>query len=491
MAKAKSTYVCQNCGAIAPRWAGRCDACGQWNTIVEENPEQPLAVAGGVQLPKGKSRRLEPLAGESAPPPRIATGISELDRVTGGGFVPGSALLIGGDPGIGKSTLMLQVLAALARAGRRAVYVSGEEGLDQIRLRAQRLGVLDAPLMLASETNVSDIVATLRREKPEVVVIDSLQTLWTPVVEAAPGTVSQLRAGAEAMVRLAKKTGAVMLLIGHVTKEGQIAGPRVVEHMVDAVLYFEGDRGHQYRILRAVKNRFGATDEIGVFEMAGHGLVEVPNPSRLFMGDAESQVPGAAVFAGVEGQRPLLVELQALAVPTTFATPRRAVVGWDAGRLAMILAVLEARAGVRLRGKLKLGTGDEDKGLGTGSTDFTASVEGFKASGAWTLFGSLGHRWMGDSDVYDLQNAWLATLGAQNKLSARTSAGASVYLRQKISRTGSPRRELSGFLTHRLRGRRPLGVSAPSTAQKGSTSNAGLAPLRRGGASRLSPPARP
>ncbi len=348
MARAKATYVCQNCGAVAARWAGRCDACGQWNTIVEENPEQPLAVAGGVQLPKGKSRRLEPLAGTSEPPPRIATGISELDRVTGGGFVPGSALLIGGDPGIGKSTLMLQVLARLAQAGRRAVYVSGEEGLDQIRLRAQRLGVLDAPLMLAAETNVSDIVATLRREKPEIVVIDSLQTLWTPVVESAPGTVSQLRAGAEAMVRLAKKTGAVMLLIGHVTKEGQIAGPRVVEHMVDAVLYFEGDRGHQYRILRAVKNRFGATDEIGVFEMAGHGLVEVPNPSRLFMGDAESQVPGAAVFAGVEGQRPLLVEMQALAVPTTFATPRRAVVGWDSGRLAMILAVLEARAGVRL-----------------------------------------------------------------------------------------------------------------------------------------------
>ncbi len=346
MAKPKTTYVCQNCGAIAPRWAGRCDACGQWNTIVEENPEQPLAA--GVQLPKGKSRKLQPLAGESAPPPRIATGISELDRVTGGGFVPGSALLIGGDPGIGKSTLMLQVLATLANAGRRAVYVSGEEGLDQIRLRAQRLGVLDAPLLLASETNVSDIVATLRRERPEVVVIDSLQTLWTPVVESAPGTVSQLRAGAEAMVRLAKKTGAVTLLIGHVTKEGQIAGPRVVEHMVDAVLYFEGDRGHQYRILRAVKNRFGATDEIGVFEMRGHGLVEVPNPSQLFMGDAGREVAGAAVFAGVEGQRPLLVELQALAVPTTFATPRRAVVGWDAGRLAMVLAVLEARAGVRL-----------------------------------------------------------------------------------------------------------------------------------------------
>ncbi len=348
MARAKTTYVCQNCGAVHARWAGRCDACGQWNTIVEESPEQPLSVAGGVRLPRGKSRKLEPLAGSSAPPPRIVTGVAELDRVTGGGLVPGSALLIGGDPGIGKSTLMLQVLAALANAGHGVVYISGEEGPDQIRLRARRLGVQDAPVLLASDTNVADIIATLEKERPDVVVIDSLQTLWTPVVESAPGTVSQLRAGAEALVRFAKKTGAVVLLIGHVTKEGQIAGPKVVEHMVDAVLYFEGDRGHQYRILRAVKNRFGATDEIGVFEMRGQGLVEVANPSLLFMGDAGHEVAGAAIFAGMEGQRPLLVELQALAVPTTFATPRRAVVGWDAGRLAMILAVLEARAGVRL-----------------------------------------------------------------------------------------------------------------------------------------------
>ncbi len=348
MAKARSTYVCQSCGAVAPRWAGRCDACGQWNTIVEEAPEQPLAASGGARLPKGRGRELHPLAGEATPPPRITCGIAELDRVTGGGFVPGSALLIGGDPGIGKSTLMLQALAALAGQGRRVVYVSGEEGLDQIRLRAQRLGVLDAPVLLAADTNVADIVATLERERPDVVVIDSLQTLWTPVVESAPGTVSQLRAGAEALVRLAKKSGAVVLLIGHVTKEGQIAGPRVVEHMVDAVLYFEGDRGHQYRILRAAKNRFGATDEIGVFEMRGRGLVEVENPSLLFMGDSQASVAGAAVFAGMEGRRPLLVELQALAVPTTFATPRRAVVGWDSARLAMILAVLEARAGVRL-----------------------------------------------------------------------------------------------------------------------------------------------
>ena len=349
MAKPKTRFVCQSCGAVAPRWAGRCDACGEWNTIVEEAPEQPLAAAGGAALPRGRKGRLEPLRGDSTPPPRMVSGIAELDRVTGGGFVPGSAILVGGDPGIGKSTLMLQLLARLAARGRRCVYVSGEEGLDQIRLRARRLKVAEAPVLLAAETNVADILATLEQDPvPDIVVIDSLQTLWTPVVEAAPGTVSQLRAGAEALVRFAKKSGAVVLLVGHVTKEGQIAGPKVVEHMVDAVLYFEGEGGHQYRILRAVKNRFGATDEIGVFEMAGEGLKEVPNPSLLFMGEQEGETPGAVVFAGMEGARPLLVELQALAVPTSFGTPRRAVVGWDAGRLAMILAVLEARAGVRL-----------------------------------------------------------------------------------------------------------------------------------------------
>ena len=351
MAKVKTQYVCQACGAVTPRWAGRCDACGEWNSLVEEVSGQPLSGAGGKALPRGRRLALQPLAGEEEAPPRILTGIGELDRVAGGGLVPGSAILVGGDPGIGKSTLMLQALAAMAGAGKRCVYVSGEEATAQIRLRAKRLGLADSPVLLAAETNVSDIIATLS-EGPaaDVVVIDSIQTLWSSVIEAAPGSVSQLRAGTEALIRHAKKTGCVMLFIGHVTKEGQIAGPRVVEHMVDTVLYFEGDRGHQYRILRAVKNRFGPTDEIGVFEMAGRGLIEVENPSLLFMGDAEAASAGAAVFAGMEGARPLLVEVQALAAPSALGTPRRAVVGWEASRLAMVLAVLETHGGVRIGG---------------------------------------------------------------------------------------------------------------------------------------------
>jgi DNA repair protein RadA/Sms len=277
------------------------------------------------------------------------TGITELDRVAGGGFVPGSGVLIGGDPGIGKSTLLLQAMAALARKGERVVYISGEEAIAQVRLRAQRLGLDDAPVLLATETNVSDILATLAEDKPPAIaVIDSIQTLWAPSIEAAPGTVSQLKAGSEALVRFAKQKGTAMLLVGHVTKDGQIAGPKVVEHMVDAVLYFEGDRGHQFRILRAVKNRFGPTDEIGVFEMSDGGLAEVTNPSRLFMGSNEHPTPGTAVFAGMEGTRPLLIEVQALVSPSPLGTPRRTTVGWDSNRLAMILAVLEARAGVQI-----------------------------------------------------------------------------------------------------------------------------------------------
>ncbi|MBC8036095.1 MAG: DNA repair protein RadA, partial [Rhizobiales bacterium] len=249
----------------------------------------------------------------------------------------------------GKSTLLLQGLAALARRGQRVIYVSGEEAIAQVRLRAQRLGLDDADVLLATETNVSDILATLNEGAiPVAAVIDSIQTLWSPVIEAAPGTVSQLKAGAEALIRFAKQKGTAMLLVGHVTKDGQIAGPKVIEHMVDTVLYFEGDRGHQFRILRAVKNRFGPTDEIGVFEMSDGGLAEVTNPSRLFMGSGERAAPGTAVFAGMEGTRPLLIEVQALVAPSPLGTPRRTTVGWDSNRLAMILAVLEARAGVTI-----------------------------------------------------------------------------------------------------------------------------------------------
>ncbi len=349
MAKPNSQFACQSCGTVHPKWSGRCDECGAWNSIVEEATEAPASGAKGKALPKGRVTKLVGLKGEMAAPPRIETGITELDRVAGGGFVPGSAVLIGGDPGIGKSTLLLQALASLARKGQRVIYVSGEEAIAQVRLRAARLGLDDAPVLLAAETNTSDIIATMNEgDVPAVVVVDSIQTLWSPVIESAPGTVSQLKAGSEALVRFAKQKGACILLVGHVTKDGQIAGPKVVEHLVDAVLYFEGDRGHQFRILRAVKNRFGPTDEIGVFEMSDGGLKEVTNPSRLFMGTSERPSPGTAIFAGVEGTRPLLVEIQALVAPSPLGNPRRTAVGWDATRLSMILAVLEARAGVTL-----------------------------------------------------------------------------------------------------------------------------------------------
>jgi len=343
-----SNFVCQSCGGASSKWSGRCDNCGGWNTVIEESLAIPVSGSKGATLPKGRSIRLVGLKGESPTPPRIVTGIGELDRVAGGGFVPGSGVLIGGDPGIGKSTLLLQALAALARQGERVVYVSGEEAIAQVRLRAQRLGLDDSAVLLATETNVSDILATLNEATPTVAVIDSIQTIWSPMIEAAPGTVSQLKAGAEALIRFAKQKGTATLLVGHVTKDGQIAGPKVIEHMVDTVLYFEGDRGHQFRILRAVKNRFGPTDEIGVFEMSDGGLAEVTNPSRLFMGTGERAAPGTAVFAGVEGTRPLLIEVQALVAPSPLGTPRRTTVGWDSNRLAMILAVLEARAGITI-----------------------------------------------------------------------------------------------------------------------------------------------
>lgn len=300
---------------------------------------------------KGRLFALEGLAATGEEPPRTPVGLPELDRVTGGGFVPGSVLLLGGEPGIGKSTLLIQACAHLARAGSRVAYISGEEAVAQVRLRAQRLGLAGASVELAAATAVEDIVATLEEGEPfGLVVIDSIQTMWTDTVEAAPGTVTQVRSAAQSLIRFAKTSGACVILVGHVTKDGQIAGPRVVEHMVDAVISFEGDAGHQFRILRAMKNRFGPTDEIGVFEMTGGGLAEVPNPSALFLSGRDGSAPGAAVFAGMEGSRPVLVEFQALVAPTSLGMPRRAVVGWDANRLSMILAVLEAHAGVRLGG---------------------------------------------------------------------------------------------------------------------------------------------
>jgi DNA repair protein RadA/Sms len=353
MAKlSKTTFVCQNCGAVSPRWAGKCASCGEWNTLTEETDAIAPPGTGLARRSSGRVIVLEGLKGNTQEAPRFSTGIGELDRVTGGGIVPGSALLIGGEPGIGKSTLLLQLAATLARAGRRAVYFSGEEAAAQVRLRAERLGLSDAPVALACETSLAHILATLEAgPPPDLIVVDSIQTLWAEAIEAAPGTVSQVRAAAQALIRHAKNAGSALLLVGHVTKDGQIAGPKVIEHMVDTVLYFEGDRGHTYRILRAVKNRFGATDEIGVFEMVSEGLREIANPSELFLGDRQASSPGAAVFAGIEGTRPLLVEIQALVAPSSLGTPRRAVVGWDSSRLSMLLAVLEARTGMSFAGQ--------------------------------------------------------------------------------------------------------------------------------------------
>jgi DNA repair protein RadA/Sms len=352
MAKSDHVFTCQACGAIWPKWAGKCEACGEWNTLVEEAAR--TAVPGALAAPmgkKGKALAFVELAGDAEPPSRLASGISEFDRVCGGGLVPASAILVGGDPGVGKSTLLLQAAAALARNAQSVAYITGEEAEAQVQDRARRLKAEQSPVQLAAETDLRKILEGLKQLKPDVAIVDSIQTVWADGVEAAPGTVAQVRACAHELVRFAKKSGCVLILVGHVTKDGQIAGPRVVEHLVDAVIYFEGERGMPFRILRAVKNRFGPTDEIGVFEMLEQGLVETPNPSALFLGGAGERPSGAAVFAGVEGSRPVLVEIQALAAPTAYGTPRRAVVGWDSSRLAMILAVLETRCGLSFSGR--------------------------------------------------------------------------------------------------------------------------------------------
>jgi len=351
MARTNVNFICQECGGSHRKWSGRCDHCGAWNTIAEERSEQP---AGPGKRATGKPIKMQPLATDdsTAPPARMVTGITEFDRVSGGGLVPGSATLIGGDPGIGKSTLLLQLVCRLAASNVRTAYISGEESADQVRMRAQRLGLAKAPVELATATNAGDIAASIGgKDGPDVIVVDSIQTMYLSTLDSAPGTVSQVRASAQELIRAAKLHNAALLIVGHVTKDGAIAGPRVLEHMVDTVLHFEGDRSHHFRILRGIKNRFGATDEIGVFEMVEAGLVEVPNPSELFLADRRDDVTGAAVFAGIEGSRPLLVEIEALVAPSSLASPRRNVVGWDSSRLAMLTAVLEARCGVPLSGR--------------------------------------------------------------------------------------------------------------------------------------------
>ena len=349
MAKPKRRYVCQACGSVQSRWQGQCPDCSEWNTLVEDAGAVVTAFSARHNLRSGgRAFELVGLDADIQLPPRTSTGIAEFDRALGGGLVAGSATLIGGDPGIGKSTLLLQSAASVASRGLRVAYISGEEAADQVRLRARRLGLGQAPVQLAAATSVRDILTTLgEQDAPTLLIIDSIQTMHSDLIEGAPGTVSQVRASAGELIRYAKETGAAVVLVGHVTKDGSIAGPRVLEHMVDTVLSFEGERSHQYRILRATKNRFGGTDEIGVFAMEEAGLAEVGNPSALFLTHRGESVTGAVVFPALEGTRPVLVEIQALTVRlASGATPRRAVVGWDSGRLAMILAVLEARCGL-------------------------------------------------------------------------------------------------------------------------------------------------
>ncbi|MDR1025838.1 MAG: DNA repair protein RadA [Lactobacillus sp.] len=349
MAKKSSEVICQECGTAYSKWQGKCDSCGNWNCL---NEEKVNGEGFSNFKPKKKGSMLEfvPLSGAPEKLERMVTGIKELDRVCGGGLVAGSAILVGGDPGIGKSTLLLQACASIANLPQKpeCYYISGEEAIDQVRIRAKRLDLDQSPVNLASATDVSDIVATLDKSHAAVVIIDSIQTMYLEEVESTPGSVSQVRATAYELIKLAKKKGFTLFLVGHVTKQGSIAGPRVLEHMVDTVLYFEGERGHHFRILRAVKNRYGATDEIGVFEMQDKGLTEVENPSALFLAERQGNVSGSCVFAGIEGSRPVLVEIQALVSPTGYSSPKRAVVGWDSNRLAMVLAVLEARCGMNL-----------------------------------------------------------------------------------------------------------------------------------------------
>ena len=348
MAKDTPIFICQNCEATHRKWVGHCDKCGEWNSVTSYS--SPQRSPNGFDGRNGNRIEFQSLEERVIERPRWESGLSEFDRSCGGGLVPGSAILIGGDPGIGKSTLLLQVLGKLSERAS-CLYVTGEESTDQVRLRANRMGLSKANVLLAAASSIRDLITSLNVETPpNVVVIDSIQTMYLDSIDSGPGSVSQVRACAQELIHIAKTKGFVLLLVGHVTKDGSIAGPRILEHMVDTVMYFEGDRGHNFRILRSIKNRFGPTDEIGVFRMAGNGLIEIENPSALFLSQRRLDINGVAVFAGVEGSRPLLVEIQALVSASTHANPRRSVVGWDSGRLAMILAVLEARCGLSLAG---------------------------------------------------------------------------------------------------------------------------------------------
>lgn len=347
MAKPKIVFSCQSCGYQSPKWLGRCPDCNQWNSLVEEKIERASHPRGELSL--GTREDPSPIHEIStAEESRVLSGIGEFDRVLGGGLVAGSVILIGGDPGIGKSTLLLQAFAALSQKGLTCLYVTGEESQRQIKMRAERLGVTSPKLLILSETSLERILEQVKKIKPGVLVIDSIQTIFTTSLPSAPGSIGQVRESSGSIIVLTKKTGLSTFLIGHVTKDGAIAGPRILEHMVDTVLYFEGERGHNFRILRAVKNRFGSTNEIGVFEMKEAGLKEVSNPSELFLMERPLQVPGSAVVCSMEGTRPILVELQALVSPSFLAVPRRTTIGVDHNRVALLVAVLEKKMGIKL-----------------------------------------------------------------------------------------------------------------------------------------------
>lgn len=349
MSKQKTKFYCQDCGYESIKWLGKCPGCGAWNTFVEEIQKVVKTQGIGSSLFQTKEKPQPIINIESSPEPRVITENRELNRVLGGGFVPGSLILVGGDPGIGKSTLLLQTSHSLAKSGQKVLYISGEESVKQTRLRADRLNAMSPLLYVLCETNLESIEEAIREVEPDFMVMDSIQTVYHPSVTSAPGTVSQVRECTGHFMRIAKTKGIATVLVGHVTKEGTIAGPRMLEHMVDSVLYFEGERHHSYRVLRAVKNRFGSTNEIGIFEMQETGLTEVHNPSELFLSERPLGVAGSTVVASMEGTRPVLVEIQALVSMTNFPSPRRMATGIDYNRLSLIIAVLEKRVGLFLQ----------------------------------------------------------------------------------------------------------------------------------------------
>ena len=400
MAKEKTVYVCSACGYETPRWMGKCPGCNAWNTMEEQAPQASVSQAAPVKANKqrggtgAKALRLDEIPEENAA--RASTGIGELDRVLGGGVVEGSLMLVGGDPGIGKSTLLLQVSEHLARQGTRVLYISGEESARQIKMRARRLGVAADSLLILSENAMDAAEKRWEEIQPDYMIIDSIQTMYRPDMASAPGSVSQVRECASLLMRMAKTTGCAVFLVGHVTKEGAIAGPRILEHMVDVVLYFEGDRQHDHRILRAVKNRFGSVNELGLFEMHEKGMLPVANPSEMLLSERAKNVPGSCVIPAIEGSRPMLVDVQALALQTAYGTPRRTTNGFDAGRLALLLAVLEKRAGVSLfnqdvyvnvAGGLSLSEPAADLAL---CAAVASSVRDVCIPGDWAVMGEVG-----------------------------------------------------------------------------------------------------